>query len=173
MPIGGKDAFLSKVTFRRESDWVSKTKQLLNDMKTLEERAKHNLSYEKDFLGRDLSDNMVCRAYVKGATEQRTIDEESYTEEMRKLNEEWEENLAECKRQRDAYYDELTRLRQERVELIDKACEQEPFAMYILAMNHVYVERLDNEELVQFKNSCYNDYLDALREMYRRGIKED
>lgn len=44
------------------------------DMKTTEERAKHNLSYERDFLGRNLSDNMVCRAYVKGATEQRAID---------------------------------------------------------------------------------------------------
>ena len=29
MPIGGKDAFLSKVTFRRESKWYSKTKQEL------------------------------------------------------------------------------------------------------------------------------------------------
>ena len=32
MPIGGKDAFLSKVTFRRESNWYSKTKQELKDM---------------------------------------------------------------------------------------------------------------------------------------------
>lgn len=42
---------------------------------TKEERAKLNLSYEKDFLGMKLSDNMVCRAYVKGATEQEAIDE--------------------------------------------------------------------------------------------------
>lgn len=49
--------------------------------------------------------------------------EREMTEEMRRLNAEWEENLAEVKRQRDAYYDELTRLRQERVELIDKACK--------------------------------------------------
>ena len=34
MPIGGKDAFLSKVTFRQESKWYSKTKQELKDMKT-------------------------------------------------------------------------------------------------------------------------------------------
>ena len=33
MPIGGKDAFLSKVTFRRESDWYSKTKQQLEELK--------------------------------------------------------------------------------------------------------------------------------------------
>lgn len=32
MPKGGKDAFVSKVTFRRESDWVSKTKQMLKNM---------------------------------------------------------------------------------------------------------------------------------------------
>ena len=45
-------------------------------MKTIEERAILNLQYEKDFLGRDLSDDMVCRAYIKGATEQKAIDEE-------------------------------------------------------------------------------------------------
>ena len=45
-------------------------------MKTIEERAILNLQYEKDFLGRNLSDNMVCRAYVAGATEQKAIDEE-------------------------------------------------------------------------------------------------
>lgn len=39
MPIGGKDAFLSKVTFRRESKWYSKTKQELKDMETIDERA--------------------------------------------------------------------------------------------------------------------------------------
>ena len=39
MPIGGKDAFLSKFTFRRESKWYSKTKQELKDMATIEKRA--------------------------------------------------------------------------------------------------------------------------------------
>ena len=43
---------------------------------TIEERARLNLQYEKDFLGRNLSDDMVCRAYIKGATEQKAIDEE-------------------------------------------------------------------------------------------------
>ena len=42
---------------------------------TIEERAILNLQYEKDFLGRNLSDDMVCRAYIKGATEQKAIDE--------------------------------------------------------------------------------------------------
>lgn len=41
---------------------------------TIEERAELNLQYEKDFLGRDLSDDMVCRAYVRGAKEQKAID---------------------------------------------------------------------------------------------------
>ena len=45
-------------------------------MKGIEERAILNLQYEKDFLGRNLSDDMVCRAYIKGATEQKAIDEE-------------------------------------------------------------------------------------------------
>ena len=41
---------------------------------TIEEKARLNLQYEKDFLGRNLSDDMVCRAYIKGATEQKAID---------------------------------------------------------------------------------------------------
>ena len=32
METGGKDAFLSKVTFRRESKWYSKTKQELKEL---------------------------------------------------------------------------------------------------------------------------------------------
>lgn len=43
-------------------------------MKTIEERAELNLMYEKDFCGHSLSDDMVCRAYVRGATEQKAID---------------------------------------------------------------------------------------------------
>ena len=45
-------------------------------MKTIEEKARLNLQYEKDFLGHDLSEDMVCRAYIAGATEQKAIDEE-------------------------------------------------------------------------------------------------
>lgn len=33
-------------------------------MKTIEERAILNLQYEKDFLGRDLSEDIVARAYI-------------------------------------------------------------------------------------------------------------
>lgn len=43
-------------------------------MKTIEERSELNLMYEKDFCGHSLSDDMVCRAYVRGATEQKAID---------------------------------------------------------------------------------------------------
>ena len=42
-------------------------------MKTIEERARLNLQYEKDFLGHDLSEDMVCRAYIAGAKEQKAI----------------------------------------------------------------------------------------------------
>ena len=45
-------------------------------MKTIEERAELNLMYEKDFCGHSLSDDMVCRAYVRGAEEQKAINEE-------------------------------------------------------------------------------------------------
>ena len=55
-------------------------------MKTIEERAILNLQYEKDFLGRNLSDNMVCRAYVRGAEEQKAIDDAK----LLKLKSSWE-----------------------------------------------------------------------------------
>ena len=49
-------------------------------METLKERAIQNLIYEQDFCGRNLSDNMVCRAYVKGAADQKAIDIEKACE---------------------------------------------------------------------------------------------
>lgn len=55
-------------------------------MKTIEERAKANLAYEQDFCGYSLSENMVCRAYVRGATEQKAIDEAK----LLKLKSAWE-----------------------------------------------------------------------------------
>ena len=73
MPIGGKDAFLSKVTFRRESDWYSKTKQQLKELKnmaTIEERA---IKYAYDEWVLDLVD-VAKDAYETGATEQKAID---------------------------------------------------------------------------------------------------
>ena len=49
-------------------------------MGIIEERAKANLAYEQDFCGHSLSENMVCRAYVRGATEQKAIDIENACE---------------------------------------------------------------------------------------------
>ena len=43
-------------------------------MGTIEERATLNLQYEKDFLGNNLSDDMVLRVYIRGAKDQKTID---------------------------------------------------------------------------------------------------
>ena len=42
-------------------------------MGTIEERATLNLQYEKDFLGNNLSDDMVLRAYSKGCYDQKAI----------------------------------------------------------------------------------------------------
>lgn len=49
-------------------------------------KATLNLQYEKDFLGRNLSDDMVCRAYIRGATEQREIDIKKACEWLRSRN---------------------------------------------------------------------------------------
>ena len=80
MPIGGKDAFLSKVTFRRESNWYSKTKQELKDMATIEERAeKHAVQFDKEIGSHHYS-------YCIGAKEQKAIDDA----ELAKLKKAWE-----------------------------------------------------------------------------------
>ena len=55
-------------------------------MKTIEERAILHLEYERDFLGNDLSEDMVRRAYVKAATDQKAIDEAK----LLKLKSAWE-----------------------------------------------------------------------------------
>ena len=78
MPIGGKDAFLSKITFRRESKWYSKTKQELkelNNMATIEERAKKYSLKDFDgyYTGREKA---LEEGYIAGANEQKAIDEE-------------------------------------------------------------------------------------------------
>lgn len=44
-------------------------------MKTIEERALINFAYEYDFCSRDLSKDMVCRVYIKGAKDQKEIDD--------------------------------------------------------------------------------------------------
>ena len=75
MPIGGKDAFLSKVTFRRESKWYSKTKQELKDMATIEKRA--NLAawqiFEEIGLSRHYVDR-VAEIIAEKMREQKAID---------------------------------------------------------------------------------------------------
>lgn len=66
----------------------------------IEERAKVNLQYERDFLGNNLSENMVCRAYVKGATEQidkacEWLKKQLYTDDGGSLASEWYQQLGE------------------------------------------------------------------------------
>ena len=68
-------------------------------MKSIEERAALNLMYEKDFCGNSLSDNMVCRAYVRGAEEQKAIDEAK----LLKLKSSWE-NEAQINHDDEANY---------------------------------------------------------------------
>lgn len=55
-------------------------------MKTIEERAILHLEYERDFLGNDLSEDMVCRAYVRVAKEQKAIDDAKWL----KIKSSWE-----------------------------------------------------------------------------------
>ena len=52
---------------------------------TIEEKARLNLQYEKDFLGHDLSEDMVFRAYIAGATEQKAIDIDKACEIVRNI----------------------------------------------------------------------------------------
>ena len=83
MPKGGKDAFLSKVTFRRESNWYSKTKQELKNMATIEERAKEAgiVSQYKSDYRYDI--RSVEYGYIQGATEQKAIDIDKFCEWLR------------------------------------------------------------------------------------------
>ena len=81
-------------------------------MKTIEERAALNLIYEKDFCGNSLSDNMVCRAYVRGAKEQKAIDDA----ELLKLKSSWE-------RQAQINHDDEANYKQGYHDAIEKACE--------------------------------------------------
>ena len=105
MPAGGKETFLSKVTFRRESNWVSKTKQILKEMEMIEEICKHckyfllcccgdefkDCKLKKSISERALDFGKMLRShgesedsytsgaagYEKGATEQKAIDEDA------------------------------------------------------------------------------------------------
>ena len=80
-------------------------------MKTIEERAALNLIYEKDFCGNSLSDNMVCRAYVRGAEEQKVIDEAK----LFKLKSAWE-------KQAQINHDDEANYQQGYHDAIEKAC---------------------------------------------------
>ena len=81
-------------------------------MKSIEERAALNLMYEKDFCGNSLSDNMVCRAYVRGAEEQKAIDEAK----LLKLKSAWE-------KQAQINHDDKANYQQGYHDAICKACE--------------------------------------------------
>ena len=81
-------------------------------MKSIEERAALNLIYEKDFCGNSLSDNMVCRAYVRGAEEQKAIDDAK----LLKLKSAWE-------KQAQINHDDEANYQQGYHDAIEKACE--------------------------------------------------
>ena len=96
-------------------------------MKTIDEKARLNLQYEKDFLGHDLSEDMVCRAYIAGAKEQKAIDEEvrlKKSDDMTKAEYEREVAFADWYHQNGkgtpTYSDAIEWARRE---MIDKACE--------------------------------------------------
>ena len=68
--------------------------------------------YEKDFCGHSLSDNMVCRAYVRGAEEQKAIDDAK----LLKLKSSWE-------KQAQINHDDVLNYKQGYHDAIEKACE--------------------------------------------------
>ena len=81
-------------------------------MKTIEERAELNLMYEKDFCGHSLSDDMVCRAYVRGAKEQKAIDDAKWL----KIKSSWEKEA-------QINHDNVANYKQGYHDAICKACE--------------------------------------------------
>ena len=91
MSISNKD-YLNKLIAKAKKSWEGVDVESYmsglrdNDMKTIEERAKANLAYEQDFCGHSLSENMVCRAYVRGATEQKAIDIDKACEWLERAN---------------------------------------------------------------------------------------
>ena len=94
---------------------------------TIEEKARLNLQYEKDFLGRNLSDDMVCRAYIRGAKEQKAIDDEMRLKKCDDMTEaEYNRETAfvswylENGRSTPTYSDAIEWARKE---VINKACE--------------------------------------------------
>ena len=98
MPIGGKDAFLSKVTFRRESKWYSKTKQELKDMATIEERARLAAwqIFEEIGLSRQSVDR-VAEIITENMLKQKAIDIDKACEWLR-IKKDWDEGCRELHR---------------------------------------------------------------------------
>jgi len=116
-------------------------------MKTIEEKARLNLQYEKDFLGHDLSEDMVCRAYIKGATEQKAIDEEvrlKKSDEMTEAEYEREVAFAEWYHQNGkgtpTFSDAIEWARKE---VIEKACD---------ILEYMTGGRLGKRFISEFKN---------------------
>ena len=125
-------------------------------MKGIEERAILKLQYEKDFLGRNLSDDMVCRAYIKGATEQKTIDEEvrlKKSDSMTQAEYDREVAFADWYHQNGkgtpTYSDAIEWTRRE---LIDKACK--------------IVRNIINEYFGDGEQSC------KVEDTFRKAMKE-
>ena len=106
---------------------------------TIEERAILNLEYEKDFLGRNLSDDMVCRAYIKGATEQKAIDEEVRLKKCDNMTDaEYNRETAfvswylENGRSTPTYSDAIEWARKK---LLEEACKWMDYKLYLFVMN--------------------------------------
>ena len=125
-------------------------------MKTIDEKARINLQYEKDFLGHDLSEDMVCRAYITGATEQKAIDEEvrlKKSDSMTQAEYDREVAFADWYHQNGkgtpTYSDAIEWTRRE---LIDKACK--------------IVRNIINEYFGDGEQSC------KVEDTFRKAMKE-
>ena len=125
-------------------------------MKTIEEKARLNLQYEKDFLGHDLSEDMVCRAYIAGAKEQKDIDEEVRLKKSDNMTEEeYEREVAfadwyhQNGKGTPTYSDAIEWTRRE---LIDKACK--------------IVRNIINEYFKDGEQSC------KVEDTFRKAMKE-
>ena len=103
-------------------------------MKTIEERAELNLMYEKDFCGHSLSDDMVCRAYVRGAKEQKAIDDAI----LLKLKSAWEKEA-------QINHDDEANYKQGYHDAVEKSCKWLKKELRKLAMDELKDNFLENE----------------------------
>ena len=112
---------VSHMTIRRE---VQRIKNIIMKeyIRTIEERAELNLQYERNFCGNNLSDNMVKRAYLIGATEQKAIDEKR----IKLLEEDRNAFIAFCHNIINGMYISVVDAAQEQLEFLEgKAMEEE------------------------------------------------